>query len=192
MIAGFDRVTFEECTFTTPPEKRGRGAARANGAAAVAVVLAGGSASFSRCYFAPGSGGLTANGPGRVSAGECAFGPQHSAVRVLRPGGDLKAETEITLTHCSTLLPLDGAAIEVGDSVPCVVRAAFCLFAGPDPVAPGTTCRPSSGSGATGPGRHRYEADPEGAPNGYYAVAAYAKNDRTWTVRGGGGATSCR
>jgi serine/threonine protein kinase len=181
VVAGFDRVTFEECTFT-PPSANTRDGDRpaTNGAAAVAVVLGGGSASFSRCYFAPGSGGFTANGPGRVTAYECALGPQHSAVRVLRPGGELKETTEVTLIHCSALLPRDGAVVEIGDMVPCVVRAAFCLFAGPDRTAAEymPTVLRQKGDRADGT---KYEADPEAAPNGYYSVAAYADGDRTRT-----------
>jgi serine/threonine protein kinase len=183
VVAGFDRVTFEECTFT-PPAERNRDEERAggNGAAAVAVVLDGGSAAFTRCYFAPGSGGLSANGPGRVSATECALGPQHSAVRVLRPGGDLKDPTEVSLTHCSTLLPLNGAAVEIDDEVPCIVRAAFCLFAGPDPAAAAndlpTVLRMRGDRRAEAT---RFEADPETAPNGYFGVVAFADKDGTWT-----------
>jgi hypothetical protein len=180
VVAGFDRVTFEECVFTPQAEKtRDDDRPGGNGASAVAVVLGGGSATFFRCYFAPGSGALAANGPGRVTATECALGPQRSAVRVLRPGGDLKDPTEVTLTHCSALLPLDGAAVEIDDSVPCVVRAAFCLFAGPDPKAMKNdfpTVLRQRGEPAEST---RYEADPE-APNGYYAVAAVAKDGQTW------------
>src|SRR4051794_13494666 len=172
VVTGFDRVAFEECTFAPPPRAGRDDRPPANGAAAVAVVLGGGSASFFRSYFAPGSGGLAVDGPGRLSALECALGPQHAAVRVLRPAGDLRGTTEVTLTHCSALLPFDGAVVEVGDLVPCVVRAAFCLFAGPDRAAtddlPVVLRQRKERAADT-----RYEADPEAAPNGYYGVAAY-------------------
>jgi hypothetical protein len=182
VIAGFDRVTFEECTFTLPPEKtREDDHSTANGASAVAVVLGGGSASFARCYFAPGSGGLTVNGPGRVTAAECALSSKHSAIRVLRPSGDLEEATEIALTHCSALLPLNGAVVELGDEVPCLVRAAFCLFAGPGGAAATEDLPAVVRQRGTRSEQSRYEADADAAPNGYYGVAAYSEGTQTWT-----------
>ena len=71
----------------------------------LAVVLNYGSTRLFRCYFSPGAVGLAVLGPGRVLAEECAFGPLHAAVRVARPGDDLVGETELSLTHCSALVP---------------------------------------------------------------------------------------
>ena len=130
IIAAFDRVTIEDCTFAT--EYR----TVRDGPAALGLVLRGGSAALSRCYFARGCVGVTVDGPGRVTATECAIGPQHAGVRVIRTATDVSGETEVTFTHCSALVPANGAVVEVDDQVPCVVRAGHCLFAGPDRIVP--------------------------------------------------------
>jgi hypothetical protein len=75
---------------------------------------------------------------------------------------------------------LRAAVVEVGDSVPCVVKAAFCLFAGPDKLAgdglPVVLRQRGERAEMT-----RYDGDPEAAPNGYFAVNAYADGDSSYS-----------
>ncbi|HKB06485.1 MAG TPA: serine/threonine-protein kinase [Gemmataceae bacterium] len=175
LISGFDRVTVEGCTFATRYQPQ-------RGPAALSVVLRGGLAVLAKCYFAPGCVGLFVDGPGRVAATDCALGPQNAGVRVGRTA-EAAGETELSLTHCSALLPNGGALVEVADQVPCVIRAGLCLFAGPGQFAP-TDELPSvlrqrrERAAAT-----RYDAaraDGRVLPNGYHNVAAYADGEGTY------------
>jgi hypothetical protein len=176
VVTGFDKATVEECTFAPPPRSSRDGDhSPANGAAAATMILRGGSAGLSQCYFAPGSGGLAIDGPGHVTASECALGTQHAAIRVGRSATDQKGETELTLTHCSALLPAGASVVQVDDSVPCVIKAAFCLFSGPDKSPGNTTVLRQRGERADST---RYEAvDPETTPNGYYGINAYRDDE---------------
>ena len=172
LVTGFDRVTVEQCQFVNTTRSP------RDGAAGLAVVLNYGSALVSRCYFAPGSVGLAVLGPGRVKAEECAFGPLHASVRVARTSDDLAGETELTLSHCTALVPAGGAAVEVGDQVPCIIRPAGCLFAGADrPDDPPAVFRQKRDRAEA----TKYEADPEAGTNGYVQIAAYAEGDFTYT-----------
>ncbi len=137
-----------------------------------------------RCYFAPGCIGLEVDGPGKVTASECAIAPQFAAVRVIRSAIDLVGDTELTFSHCSALLTNVltnvGAIVEVEDYVPCIVRAGHCLFAGSDrSLAENTpvilrqrkTRAPST----------RYEGNGDSAPNVYYHIAAFSEGDVTYS-----------
>lgn len=178
-INGFDRVTVEECTFTPTAANIGQ-----DGPAALAVDLHGGIANFFKCYFAPGCVGVEVNGPGQVTAGECAIAPQRAGVRVTRSPNDSVGETELSLSHCTAMLTTiggaAGAVVEVDDSVPCVVRAGHCLFAGPDRSlvddAPVVLRQRKTRSTQT-----KYQGEGENRPNHYYHIAAYADGDGTYT-----------
>jgi hypothetical protein len=183
VVTGFGNVTFEGCTFARL-RKSIEGdrpvVTEANLGAGVAVVMSGGSTAFDRCYFAPGAGGLAVDGPGRVDFSECALGPEHAAVRVVRPHGDTAGTTEMSFTHCSALLPIKGSLVELGEKVPCLIRAALCLFAGPDRslMEPPPVIVRQRGDRADDTA---YQADPETGPNGYYNVSAYADDESTYT-----------
>ncbi|HEX3150702.1 MAG TPA: serine/threonine-protein kinase [Gemmataceae bacterium] len=174
VVSGFDRVTFEECTFVSASR------APRDGPAALAIFLRSGLASLAKCYFAPGSVGVLVDGPGRLTATECALGPHHAGVRVIRSNAELVGENEIRLTHCSALMSTGGSLIEVGDKVPCSMRAAYCLFGGPDRSAmdesPVIVRQRRERAAQT-----KYEGDPETAPNGYHNVAAYAEGDMSYS-----------
>jgi serine/threonine protein kinase len=174
LIAGFDRVVIEDCTFST-----GYRTAR-DGPASLGVILRGGSTMLSRCYFAPGCVGLLVDGPGRVSASECAIAPQLAGVRVIRSLPESVGETELSFDHCSALLSSTGAVVEIGDGVPCSIRPTYCLFAGPDRVGafdpiPAVVRQVKTRATST-----RYEGN-EKSPNGYYNIAAYAEGETTYS-----------
>jgi hypothetical protein len=175
VIAGFDRVTVEDCTFTATGQRTVQ-----KGPAALAVALKGGIANLLRCYFAPGCVGLEVDGPGKMTATECAIAPQHAGVRVSRSAADAVGETELNLIHCSALLTPIGAVVELDDGVPCVVRAGHCLFAGPErslaDESPVVLRQRKTRAPST-----RYEGDPELASNGYYHIAAYAEGESTYS-----------
>jgi hypothetical protein len=178
-INGFDRVTVEECTFTSNGISTGH-----DGPAALALALKGGIASLLKCYFGPGCVGLEVNGPGQVGMGECAIAPQHAGVRVTRTGSDAAGETDLSLNHCTALMTNIGAAVgavvEVDNEVPCVVHSGHCLFAGPDrslaDEAPVVFRQLKTAAPET-----KYEGEPETRPNTYFRIAAYSDADGTYT-----------
>jgi hypothetical protein len=179
LIAGFDRVAVEECTFATrnPSNQQGR-------PAALAVDLHGGLAALARCYFAAGCVGLFVDGPGRVTATDCAIGPQTAGVRVGRFTADGGGDTDVSLTHCSAFIPNGSALIDVDHQIPCVVRAGLCLFAGPGPVGPSdqqpAVLRQRRDRAAATHYEAAEAADGRPQPNGYYNVAAYAQGRETY------------
>jgi serine/threonine protein kinase len=175
LIAGFDRVTVEECTFAT-----GYRTIR-DGPAALEVVLHGGSAAITKCYFAPGCVGLAIDGPGRVTASECAIAPHQAGVRILRRATlEVAGETDFTFTHCSALVPARGALVDVGDMVPAIIHAGYCLFSGPDRTAtdetPAILRQRKTRAEST-----RYDGEPETRPNIYYNVGAYSEDGETYS-----------
>lgn len=174
VVSGFDRVSVEECTFVSASRTP------RDGPAALAIFLRNGLAALAKCYFAPGSVGVLVDGPGRLTASECALGPHHAGIRVVRSNADLAGETEVRLTHCSALMSMGGSLIELGDKVPCTMRAAYCLFGGPDrsnmDESPAIVRQRKERATQT-----KYEGDPETAPNAYHNVAAYAEGDMTYS-----------
>ncbi|MBO0700379.1 MAG: hypothetical protein J2P46_18420, partial [Zavarzinella sp.] len=178
-IGGFERVTVEECTFVTrnPANQAGR-------PAALAVDLHGGLAALAKCYFATGCVGLMVDGPGRVTATDCAIGPQSAGVRVGRLNPDGGGDTEVSLTHCSALLPNGSALVEVDQQIPCIVRAGLCLIAGPGTFGPSDQQPAVLRQRRDRAPATRYEAaetDGRALANGYYNVAAYAQGTETYT-----------
>jgi serine/threonine protein kinase len=173
LVTGFDRVTVEDCSFTTGyrPNR--------DGPSAIAVVLRDGSADFTRCYFAPGCVGVAVDGPGRVSLTECAIAPHYAGVRVVHSAADATGETELTFSHCSALTPANGTIVELGDLTPCIVRAGHCLFAGPERFGledmPVVLRQHKSRAATT-----RYEAEAN-RPNAYYNIAAFSEGEETYT-----------
>jgi serine/threonine protein kinase len=173
LVAGFDRLTIEDCIFMTGyrPNR--------DGPSAVHVILNDGTAEFSRCYFAPGCVGLSVDGPGRVSMTECAIAPHYAGIRIHRSTPELSGETELVMSHCSALTPANGALIELGDLAPAVVRVGHCLFAGPDRLGPDempVVLRQRKNRAAA----TRYEAEP-GHPNIYFNTAAYSEGEETYS-----------
>ena len=174
LIAGFDRVLVEKCTFFTEYKTAHEGPA------ALGIALRGGAAVLNQCYFARGCVGVMVDGPGRLSATECAIGPQHAGIRVVRTVADPAGETELTLTHCSALMRSGGAVIDIGDGVPCVIRAGHCLFAGPDRAASDETPVVVRQRKDRAPGT-RYEGEPDIRPNAYYHIVALSEGEETYT-----------
>ncbi|HJZ60275.1 MAG TPA: serine/threonine-protein kinase [Gemmataceae bacterium] len=175
LITGFDRVTVEDCTFT-------RADATGDGRAGLAVALAGGAATVNRCYFAPGAVAVAIEGPGRVTATECAIAPHQAGFRVTRPAGDESGDIDLTLRHCSALLTV-GAVVEVGDGVPCTMQAGYCLFAGPTTFGP-TADPVVVRQRGTRSARTEYRAAAGAGgpmPNGYHHVDAYAEGGKSYS-----------
>jgi hypothetical protein len=177
LVTGFEKVTIEDCTFG--PMHR----PTQEGPAALAVVLRGGLAALAKCYFAPGCVGLFVDGPGKVTATQCAIAPQHAGVRVGRSEAD-ERPTEVALTNCSALLPNGGTLVEVADQVPVIVRAGLCLVAGPGHYGPfdePPAVMRQLGEGTPGTKFEPALADGRTLPNGYHHVAAYADVEGTYS-----------
>jgi serine/threonine protein kinase len=190
-LRNFDAVEFEDCTFV-PPLKKG---APVDGPAALALIQTAddpdgaASAKLDRCYFAPGRVAvqLVRAGALELRATECCFGPQFAAVRVQStPDADPERPAIVRLESCSALMS-GGAVVEIGDGVPCLASAGWCLFS--DPELPEGD-RPRSfllrQVGAAAP-RTRFDGrktdDPTAAPmpNGYQNVLAYAAGEVAYT-----------
>lgn len=172
LVTGFEQVKIEGCTFT-PKVKAGQ-----RGPAALALSVRGGTAAVTKCYFAPGCVGVAVDGPGRVALSDCALALQHAGVRVTRSAAEPAGETHLVLTHCSALLSGDGAAVEVGDGVPCLVRAGLCLFAGPDRFGPDDVPVVLRQLKNRAPATRFVRDDGEsGGPNAYPNLAAYADTE---------------
>jgi len=180
-----DLVEIEDCAFI-PPARRDE---PEDGPAALSFVhpsvrnLAP-SITLDRCWFAPGSVAIQLAGDGgqKLRSAECSFGPQFAAFR-LQAGGvnpDTRKTNEIRLESCS-LLMTRGAAIEIGDQVPCQVSTGWCLFSNPEVPETETTraflIRQLGMAAADTHSEGARTADGAAMPNGYNQVLAYANGD---------------
>lgn len=173
-IRGFDRVNLEECTFKTNIK------AAQNGPTLVA--LHGGTVSLKQCYFAPGSIALSISGGTKLTATECAFGPQYAVFHVQRLGDD-PTEHELKLHHCSGLLST-GYLVDVDDQTACQISVGHCLFGGPSIINPQSALPLMVHQRGTRSASTRYDAmklASDTLTNVYHNVAAYAEGEMIYS-----------
>src|SRR5207245_6986083 len=128
---GTVRVTFEDCEFIQGgwPESVSQ---RRLGAVLVDSSGSQGTPTieFRKCCFRSGHDAVTAHGPARIIATDCAFGP-HDALFRLRGTRRTPDSTAVTLRNCSALLR-SGAAFELEDGVSARLSVSNSIFSAPN------------------------------------------------------------
>ena len=181
-LANVDQFDVEDCT-VAPPLRKGE---PVDGPSAIAIVQnmakePSPEANFNRCYFAPGCVGVQIQAGLQMRVTECAFGPQFAAIRVQTAGGDGRDPAIVRFESCS-LLAAGGALVEVGDQVPCKVRAGRCLFSEPegiDEAMPRSVLIRQIGTIAADTNFEGLKAEDASlsVPNGYHRMLAYANGE---------------
>lgn len=178
---------FDECSFVPPlPSRRTE---PRDGPAVVAVMHdlskeTSPEGAFNRCYFAPGCVAIQIQSGMQARIAECAFGPQFAAVRVQAVTGVEARSASIVRFESCSLLTNGGAVVEIGDQVPCKIRAGHCLFSDPESIE----ADPSRSVLIRQIGVISAETDFSGwkaedtelpMPNGYHRLQAYANGEMT-------------
>lgn len=120
------QVELTDCVFGVADEK---GLLKSHDPRAVRVASAG-RVLLTRCLFAANSAGavgVAVPGGARVSVSDSGFAPHAAALAVEAADGN--PQTEITLDHCSFMLPPGCAAVETGLPAHLAVKAGGCVFA---------------------------------------------------------------
>jgi serine/threonine protein kinase len=86
------------------------------------------------CYIGSGQLALSVAGAARISAGQCAFGPQTRTLCQLRHGTteSPEQETVVRLHNCSALFPATGSGFSVEEGVHCRIEPTRCVFSRPE------------------------------------------------------------